>query len=176
MRRHFAYLKYVLRHRWYVMLACFRYGLWWRGIKHDWSKFMPCEWTPYADSFYNRDGTKRDWKSRDAFDKVEFDAAWNHHQKVNDHHWQFYCLITDADEPRYRPLPMPDVCIREMVADWASAGFVITGRWEVVEWYERNKEKMLLHPSTRLTVEELLKNIHEIIPDAKQPNSVPIDA
>jgi len=157
-RRHLAYLRYVLRHKLYVGLACFRYGLWWRAIKHDWSKFLPCEWTAYAHSFYNRDGSRRDWKSRDAFDKMEFDAAWNHHQKVNDHHWQYWCLITDSDEPRYRPLLMPEVSLREMVADWVGAGRAITGKIEVCDWYAKNKDKILLNPSNRVRVEELLQD------------------
>jgi len=158
MKRHLAYLRYVLRHKLYVGQACLRYGLWWRAIKHDWTKFLPCEWEPYANSFYNRDGTKRDWKMRDPFDKMEFDAAWNHHQKVNDHHWQFWCLITDSDEPRYKPLPMPERCIREMVADWVGAGRAITGKIEVCDWYAKNRDKMLLAPETRARVEELLSD------------------
>lgn len=158
MKRHWAYFKYVVRHKWFVFLACVQYGLWWRGLKHDWSKFLPVEWESYAHSFYNRDGSKRDWKTRDPFDKLEFDIAWNHHQKINDHHWQFWCLITDSDEPRYRALPMPEKCIREMVADWVGAGRAITGKIEVCDWYSKNAEKMLLHPQVRLRVEQLLED------------------
>jgi len=156
MKRHLAYFRYVCLHKWYVGLACLHYGLWWRAIKHDWSKFLPCEWWAYADSFYNRDGSKRDWQTRDAFDKMNFDMAWNHHQKVNDHHWQYWVLTTDSDEPRNRPLPMPVVCIKEMVADWVGAGRAITGKIEVCDWYAKNKDKMLLAPVVRKCVEELL--------------------
>jgi len=158
MVRHWSYFKYVIRHKWFVAIACVSYGLWWRAIKHDWSKFLPCEWEPYATSFYNKDGSKRDWNSRCPFEKVEFNVAWNHHQKVNDHHWQFWCLITDDEEPRYRPLPMPDNCIKEMVADWVGAGRAIIGRIEVCEWYAKNSAKMTLHPDVRKRVEELLKD------------------
>jgi hypothetical protein len=39
MRRHWMYLKSVLRHKWYVFLAClqFRVPLW-SAILHDWDK------------------------------------------------------------------------------------------------------------------------------------------
>src|SRR5436190_17785335 len=137
MRRHLAYLRYVLRHKWYVFLACARYGLWWRGIKHDWSKFLPCEWSAYVRSFYNTDGSKKDWKARTEVEKDAFDAAWNHHQKVNDHHWQFWLLVTDSDEPRQRPLLMPERCVKEMIADWVGAGKAITGKIEVCDWFAK---------------------------------------
>ena len=35
----------------------------------------------------------------------------------------------------------------------------ITGKWETLEWYEKNKEKILLHPETRYLVEGLLRNL-----------------
>jgi hypothetical protein len=48
------YLAYLLRHRWFVMLACFREGLYWQGLIHDWSKFLPGEFLPYARYFYSK--------------------------------------------------------------------------------------------------------------------------
>lgn len=48
------YLWYLIRHRWYVMLACFREGLYWQGLIHDWSKFLPGEFFPYAWYFYSK--------------------------------------------------------------------------------------------------------------------------
>jgi hypothetical protein len=157
-KRHLAYLRYVVKHKLYVGLACLRYGLWWRAIKHDWQKFLPREWFPYAQSFYNEDGSRRDWKTRDSVETNQFDDAWNHHQKSCDHHWQHFLLVTDSDEPRHRPLMMPVICIREMVADWVGAGRAITGKIEVCDWYAKNKDKILLHPSNRLIVEDLLKD------------------
>ena len=54
MSKHFQYASYVIRHKWFVMLACFRMGLYWRGIKHDLSKLLPSEWVPYTNYFYGR--------------------------------------------------------------------------------------------------------------------------
>jgi hypothetical protein len=168
MKAHWAYLKYVLRHKWFVFLAGRKLGVsWWQLLIHDWTKFLPCEWGPYVQSFYNADGSKRDWKSRTEQDKEEFDAAWNHHQKVNKHHWQYWCLVTDSDEPRLRALPIPMKYVREMVADWVGAGRAITGKVEVWEWYVKNREKMVLHPTTQLQVHELVGRIQdELILDA----------
>lgn len=49
---YWKYFKYVLRHKWYVFLACLKYGLIWRGIVHDLSKFKPDEFIAYARFFY----------------------------------------------------------------------------------------------------------------------------
>lgn len=171
MKRHLAYLKYVIRHKWFVFLACRRCGVsLWRALIHDWNKFLPCEWFPYADYFYgseprfnygnpsvrrNHEANISDWKADVA---VRFDVAWNHHQKANKHHWQYWVLITDLDEPRYRPMQIPERYAREMVADWWGAGRAITGRWDALEWYQNNQRKITLHHSTRSFVERLLED------------------
>ena len=43
MNKYLKYLSYVLRHKWFVMLACFKVKLFWQGITHDLSKFLPDE-------------------------------------------------------------------------------------------------------------------------------------
>ena len=55
MRAHLKYLSYVLRHKWFVLLAGLRVGApLWRLLVHDWTKFLPCEWGPYVEKFYGR--------------------------------------------------------------------------------------------------------------------------
>ncbi len=44
------YLRYIIKHKWYVARACFREGLWWAALTHDLSKFRPGEWFPYLES------------------------------------------------------------------------------------------------------------------------------
>jgi hypothetical protein len=90
-RAHWRYLQYVLRHKWYVLLAGIRTGApLWRLFIHDWSKFTPVEWGAYVRWFYGGD--------RSSAAKVAFDRAWNHHQKLNKHHWQYWLLTTDQPE------------------------------------------------------------------------------
>jgi hypothetical protein len=50
---------------------------------------------------------------------------------------------------------MPCEYAAEMVADWYGAGKAINGTWEAHAWYEKVKEKMILHPRTRGLVEEI---------------------
>jgi len=148
-KRHWAYLKYIAKHKWYVLVATrqTRTSLL-RGLIHDLSKFKPSEWFPYARCFYADDG------SNQYDDMVDFKEAWLHHQNRNKHHWQYWEL--GMDDGRKIAMKMPDKYVREMLADWMGAGRAITGKWEVGRWYENNKTKMTLHPMTKEKVESLL--------------------
>jgi hypothetical protein len=149
MMRHINYLKYLLRHKWFVFVACLRIGASpWLGIIHDLSKFRLSEWSPYARCFYATDGAKQ-YKEDDTFT-----LAWNDHQKRNKHHWQYWLITWDRGVTE--PLPMPYRYVLEMVADWMGAGRAITGRWETKSWYESNREKIQLNPYTRGQVEAIL--------------------
>lgn len=148
--KHLRYLSYVLRHKWFVFLAGLSTGApLWRLIIHDWSKFLPCEWSAYASNFFGgHDKNKRPPEVVAAFDR-----AWLHHIHANPHHWEHWNL---KDGPVFRALPTPEHFVREMVADWMGAGRAITGRWEVREWYEKNRERIVLHIETRRSVESIL--------------------
>ena len=147
MRRHYKYLSYVLRHKWFVLLA----GLKLRVpihllILHDISKFYPSEWFAYARTFYSPSG-KGQFESG-----TSFDMAWNAHQKRNKHHWQYWML--NMDDGGRKCLPMPPRYRKEMLADWMGAGRAITGTDNTLEWYTNNRHKMKLHPETRTWIEE----------------------
>lgn len=149
MKRHIAYLKYVVRHKWFVFLAGLHIGApLWRVLIHDTSKFLPSEWEPYAACFYAPDGSKQ------YIETEAFNFAWNAHQKRNKHHWQYWLITWDRGETE--ALRMPYTYVLEMVADWMGAGRAITGKWETLEWYNKNKDKIKLHPVTRTQVEAIL--------------------
>lgn len=171
MTAHFKYLKYLVRHKWYVAKACFRHGLYWRGLKHDWSKFLPSEWFPYAESFYgigtrsdefekawldhaHREGVTIPYGQTKAGVRKAFDRAWLHHQHWNPHHWQHWVLHEDSGATKILEMPVKDAI--EMYCDWEGAGLAITGKKDVASWYEKNQGKMLLHSNTRAFVESLI--------------------
>jgi len=161
---HWRYAKYLARHKWFVFVAGLRVGApIWRLIIHDWSKLLPCEWIPYARSFYG--GPWRTLQEMSAMmpaysgptkDSVrrEFDRAWLHHQHFNPHHWQHWVLREDSGATKL--LQMPENFAREMVADWCGAGRAITGKWEVWIWYAKNREQIQMHQDTRSLVESLI--------------------
>lgn len=155
MKRHINYLKYVLRHKWFVFIAGLAIGVsWWRLIKHDWHKFLPGEWMPYASTFYAPDGKSQYVESG------EFSYAWNLHQKRADHHWQHWLITWDRGQTEC--LPMSDAALKEMLADWYGAGRAITGQWGAREWYQKNADKIQIHPVTRARVEKYLETIETL--------------
>lgn len=165
MSKYIKYLKYLLRHKWYVGLACFERGLYWQGLIHDWSKFLPDEFIPYSNFFYGEKAVpRRDstgyYKPTDTGDEA-FDFAWLLHQKRNKHHWQWWVL--PEDDGGLKVLPIPQKYLTEMVCDWIGAGKA-QGHFsppsdpylETRNWYGANKNKMKLEEKTRRTVEKII--------------------
>lgn len=181
MGRHWQYLKYVLRHKWFVFWAAvgLRVPLW-IAITHDWDKFLPDEWFPYARCFYAPDGSKQYRESGD------FTLAWMKHQHRNKHHWQYWLNAGTTPLSRTNVLvwdrgtasiiidgvaydwqgeisvreEMSDVYRREMLADWIGAGQAM-GKPFVWEWYSDNREAMILHPDTRRWIEAELARMEK---------------
>lgn len=154
-------LKYLLKHKWYVMKECFKRHEYWLGITHDMSKFLPCEFIPYAKSFYGKTfkwadlsgdiKNHLDWNNSEEGIAYAFDEAWLYHQNKNRHHWQYWVLKNDNGTTK--AIEMPEKYAKEMISDWIGAGIAINGHNEVYEWYQNNKEKMILAPYTRMWVE-----------------------
>lgn len=175
MKRYWEYLKYVLRHKWFVSLECFKRGLIWQGIMHDMSKFLPSEFIPYAKFFYASDGSKinrRDstgyYKPDDTGDK-QFDFAWLLHQKRNRHHWQWWIL--PKDDGTTKCFRIPKRYVLEMICDWRGAGKAQgvpmsndPDNWaETRNWFLKNKNKMTFHPDTLIDIFSFLdpEGVHQ---------------
>ena len=147
--KHLKYLRYLARHKWFVLVACFRRGLYWQGIIHDWSKFLLSEWLPYAQFFYGNRFVSENAKD---LRRISFDRAWLEHQHRSPHHWQHWVLRNDDGSTV--ALNMPRRYLLEMLCDWEGAGRAITGKiGGTPSWYAKNRHKMLLHPATRAIVE-----------------------
>lgn len=54
MMNYFKYFKYLIKHKFYVGIECFKRGLFWQGIIHDWHKFTFKEFIPYANHFFKK--------------------------------------------------------------------------------------------------------------------------
>jgi hypothetical protein len=157
-------LQYLLKHKYYVMRECFKRQEYVLGITHDLSKIFPWEFIPYAHSFY---GDHWDWnvikymsptfpyKWTKQGVEESFDKAWLYHQKLNKHHWQFWLL--QKDDGTAIPMEIPLKYRKELISDWIGAGIAINGHNEVFDWYQNNKDKIILAPFTRKWIEEELK-------------------
>ena len=115
---------------------------------HDDSKRSPEEWSAYRDHFYDPENNPR---SHD----LKFNLAWNHHQKSNPHHWNYWVLINDVDDPQVEALEMPFEYVIEMLCDWQSAGHHYGNT--AYDWYQKQKSKMILHDNTRKLIERYIK-------------------
>jgi len=154
--KHLRYLSYVLRHRWYVFIECLKLGIIWRGLTHDLSKFLPSEWFPYANFFYD---VAPDGGNRPGYEEA-FDLAWLKHSHRNKHHWQYWRLREDDGGTKL--IPMPLKYVKEMLADWRGAGKA-QGLTELGPWYEKNWRKITLALETRDLLHSLMKP-EELLP------------
>ena len=129
-------------------------GEWLGGIPdqlladHDASKMHPIEIEGYAD-----------WFCGDKTDPAAFDAAWLHHQNLNPHHWEYWIPRTIHTGGKPGPLPMPEVYVREMIADWHAASFGIKGVWDISGWFNQHKDRIILHTESRLQLSTILRSI-----------------
>jgi len=160
LRKFLTYSSYVIRHKWYVFLECYKLGIPVQGVLHDLSKLFPDEFFPYMNHFGGGIKKGRDktgyYKPTDTGDPA-FDYAWFLHQKRNEHHWQWYCFPREANDARpIKVLEMPIKYRKEMVADWRGAGRA-QGTPNVLKWYTANRGKMHLGPETRKWIEKELK-------------------
>ena len=152
-RRYAKYLDYVVRHKFYVGVACLEEGLVIRALTHDLTKLLPLELLAYARHFRNPDGTRKE----DVPDDLFFNEAWLAHQNRNSHHWQHYLLTND--DGTLVALPMSPEARLEMVCDWKGAGKALgfPGTWESTrDWYETGKARRMLHLDTQQWVEDFL--------------------
>ena len=128
---------------------------------HDRSKFLlNKEFKSYRDYFYGDEE-----KLNKETVKNNFDKAWNHHQKINKHHWQYWVLV--KSDGSYQVLDMPYENIIEMICDWWSFSWKTGNLYDVFSWYDRNKKSMILSDKTRSTVEMIFKKIRNKLDELK---------
>jgi hypothetical protein len=152
------FLNLVFWHKVYVMRA----GTWsraplWLLLIHDWSKFMPWELPHYARQLKGAGG-----------DPVGFETAWNHHQKTNPHHWEYWIPVSRHSRGEWKdgvPLPIPEKYLREMAADWMASTRGVMGSWPTDiaswKWYQDNKHRIRLHPESGAQYMAILEEMFE---------------
>lgn len=144
MERHAAS---VTQHIQYVRIAGAAIGVQVEQLMvHDLSKWSPEEFVPYAKHFQGGGAP------------VEFATAWLLHQNRNPHHWEYWITRSDHSEQAADGcLPMPEMYVREMVADWMGASMAYTGSWDMTAWLKKNLERIRLHPDSWGLTHEVLR-------------------
>jgi hypothetical protein len=148
---YWKHFKTIIRHKWYVFIACAHCGLIWRGLVHDLSKFSFKEFIASVKYFQGN-------KSPIDAEKIEkgYSIAWQHHISHNTHHWHAWLDVTDG---QVIAIKMPIKDLVEMICDWIGAGKAYNPeKWtkdEPYNYFMKNKNNMILHPD----VSEFLRNI-----------------
>lgn len=154
-----GHIKRILIHKYWVLYYCCKFGIVWRGIKHDLSKFHPIEFFESI-KYYSKDSSPI---PRCKADKG-YSLAWQHHKGHNDHHYEYWVDNLDSGGT---PIEMPINCVLEMVADWMAAGKAYKGREFTIEdeliWFDNFKKRNpKIHENTMQFIEEVLNYLYII--------------
>jgi hypothetical protein len=132
----------------------------WRLVIHDLSKFSLSEFVAYAKNFfgdYSQSPNDREKVS------LEFTRAWLHHENCNPHHWGHW--IPRSGKHANKPLQMPEIYVREMIADCMGASKAYTGSWNIAIWLNENGRNWILHPETVRLIAEVMYEMGYFITD-----------
>jgi hypothetical protein len=115
---------------------------------HDMTKYQYDEYLAYDAYFHSGERTE----------KIErdFNYAWLRHIHKNPHHWQHWVLVNDDPELGNVALEMPTRYIIEMICDWWSFSWKSGDLFEIFDWYEKHKDRIVFAPVTRAYVEMVL--------------------
>lgn len=164
MVRYDKYLMYVLRHKWFVMIECFKKGLFIKGLFHDSDKFLPSSFIPYAKRFYGKGKDIKSGRDKTGYynpflnSEHDFQIALKNHVHRNKHHWQYWVHITKTNDDLFVTYPMSEKDIIEMICDWKGAGRAQGNmNYSPKEWFEINRKNMILHEDTIKIINDLLE-------------------
>lgn len=145
----------ITKHKWEVMKACFKCGLYWQGIVHDLSKYSFAEFFSSAKYFQGNSSPIDAEKSEKGYS-----YAWLHHRGRNPHHWEYWI---DNLSQGGKAVVIPYKYCMEMICDWIGAGKVYNKEmWSPSEPYKffckklQNSE-IKLHPDVKTFLSVVLQ-------------------
>lgn len=154
------HFKTITEHKLLVMENCFRVGLFKQGLLHDLSKYSPEEfWTGVR--FYQGN------RSPNAAERelYGFSKAWLHHKGRNKHHFEYWIDFSMDKSEGLVGHKMPVNYVVEMMMDRIAASKVYKGKdytdRSALEYYQREKDFIVIHPETRKLLEKLLVMLSE---------------
>lgn len=149
------HFKTITEHKYLVMINCFRVGLYRQGLLHDLSKYSPEEfWTGvrYYQGTRSPNAAERE--------KYGFSKAWLHHKGRNKHHFEYWIDFSMKKEEGLVGNKMPLKYVIEMMMDRIAASRVYKGEnyndGSPLEYYNRERQLIVIHPETRALLEKLL--------------------
>jgi uncharacterized protein DUF5662 len=123
---------------------------------HDQSKYSKVEFDGYKQWFFGDEKTK---------DKDEFTSAWNHHQKSNPHHWEYWIMWKNGISTA---INMPMEYVFEMLCDWGAMSLKFGG--DPSEFYKKNI--MLITNRTRDIIDRYIKLLDTVVEGLRKAEKV----
>lgn len=94
-----------------------------------------------------------------------YSGAWLHHKGRNRHHYEYWLDYTPDGDHHVDGVRMPEKYVAEMICDRIAASrtynkeaYTDSCPWE---YYERGKNRAILHPETRALLEKILLMLKE---------------
>ncbi len=149
------HFKTITHHKLMVMKGCFSVGLYWQGLLHDLSKYMPSEFlvgARYYQGTQSPNNAERKEKG--------YSSAWLHHKGRNKHHYEYWMDYSAHAGDGIIPARMPDRYVIEMFIDRVAASKNYNKEkykdYMPLEYYRSGNSLNYIHPGTRRTLEKLL--------------------
>ena len=160
-----SHFKTITAHKWLVMKYCFRMGLYKQGLLHDLSKYSYTEFR--IGCKYYQGNRSPNAMERELFG---YSTAWLHHKGRNKHHYEYWIDVDPVDKTKLSGVRMPARYLAEMVADRIAANRIYKkDEYDdgcPMEYYERTKDYMVIHPDTRAELVKILAMVRDQGEDA----------
>ena len=125
-------------------------------LNHDASKYSDEEFEGYRQWWYPVDDSLKD--------EVPYNQAWNHHQKVNPHHWRYWLLVRDGGDLTPLDMPFKYVCDADVVGlPYIHIEAKNQEKMYLYDWIEQAKRDTKANDEERLPAVFHKKNNAEIL-------------
>lgn len=152
-----GHLKTINKHKIEVTKLCFRCHLYKQGLLHDLSKYSYCE-LKTGFKYYQGYRSPIDAQKED----IGYSLSWLHHKGRNKHHWEYWL---DNSMNGVVAIEMPVNYVIEMFCDRVAASMIYQKDKytdsSALEYYEKGRNKILIHPNTDKLIHHLLTYLSE---------------
>ena len=155
-----GHFKTITRHKLLVMKYCFRVGLYRQGLMHDMSKYMLSEFIVGAKYYIGTESPNNEERRC-----TGVSLAWLHHKGRNKHHFEYWMDYSPNKNEGVVGMKMPVKYVAEMFCDRlaASKNYKGTDYYDAypLEYYEKSRHRIIIHPETAQLLEKLLVMLKE---------------
>lgn len=146
----------INKHKYKVMVHCYKAGIFWQGLRHDLSKYSPSEFIVGA-RYYSGQRSPNE-AEREVYG---YSGAWLHHKGRNKHHFEYWNDYNPKTK-QIEPIEMPLRYVKEMFCDRVAASKTyLKGTYtntHPLDYFLNGKERRngAIHPATSKLLEEWL--------------------